>query len=94
MNGGCYFVEGWAGNWGVDTALWPDPPLKKKGSIDAPPPPKVLPRLTPGRRRSPGPKIRAKNENGIFGISASRGFRKVIICHIFGEKRIADFQCS
>ena len=30
----------------------------------------------------------AKNENGIFGISASRGLRKVIICHIFGEKKI------
>ena len=27
-----------------------------------------------------------KNENGIFGIGASRGFRKIIICQIFGEK--------
>ena len=28
-----------------------------------------------------------KNENGIFGINASRGFRKIIICHVFGEKK-------
>ena len=34
-----------------------------------------------------------KIENGIFGISVSRGFRKVIICHIFGEK-IDQFKCS
>ena len=37
---------------------------------------------------SPGarPKIRAKNENEIFVISMSRGFRKVISRHVFGEK--------
>ena len=32
------------------------------------PPPKILPRLTPEPRRSPGPKIGQKNENGIFGV--------------------------
>ena len=58
------------------------PPPRKKGSLDGPP--KILPRLTPGPRRWPGPEIRQKNENGIFGISASRGFRKFIICHAFG----------
>ena len=39
------------GGGGVDTALWLDPPPSpKKGSID-PPPPKILPRLTPRPRR-------------------------------------------
>ena len=33
----------------------------------------------------------AKNENGIFGISASRGFRKVIICLGFGETNLPSF---
>ena len=33
----------------------------------------------------------AKNENGIFGISASRGFRKIIICHVFGDKNVDLF---
>ena len=28
----------------------------------------------------------AKNDYGIFGNSASRRFRKFIICHVFGEK--------
>ena len=35
-----------------------------------------------------------KSENGIFGISVPRGFRKVIICHVFGGKQIDHFQCS
>ena len=30
-------------------------------------------------------------KRGIFGISVSRGFRKVIICHTFGEKKIDPF---
>ena len=33
----------------------------------------------------------AQNENGIFGISASRGFRKIIICHTFGETKFCSF---
>ena len=33
----------------------------------------------------------AKNENGIFGISASRGFRKGILCHVFGETKKRPF---
>ena len=28
----------------------------------------------------------ANNESGIFGISSSRGFKKVIIYHMYGEK--------
>ena len=36
----------------------------------------------------------AKNENGIFGISALRGFRKVIICHTFGEKKMTIFRAQ
>ena len=35
-----------------------------------------------------------KKENGIFGISASRGFRKVIICHIFAEKKSTKFNAQ
>ena len=31
----------------------------------------------------------AKNENGLFGISASRGFTKVIICHIFVSRQLS-----
>ena len=34
----------------------------------------------------------AKNE--IFGFSVSRGFRKVIICHIFGEKKLTIFDAQ
>ena len=55
----------------------------QKGSIDGPR--KILRRLTPrvlevARTRNSA----KKNENGIFGISASRGLRKLIICHVFG----------
>ena len=82
-------------NWrgGVDTARWLDPPSTKKGSTDGPP--KIIPRLTPGPWRwTNRTQNSAKNENGIFGISSSRGFRKSIICHVFGEKKIDHFQCS
>ena len=86
----------WGGrafNWGagVDTALWLDrtPP---KGSIDGPP--KILRRLTPRAPEVTRTQNSAKNENGIFGISASKGFRKAIICHVFGqEKNLIFFQC-
>ena len=60
----------------------PPPPPKKKGSIDGTP--KILMRLTLGSQRWPRPKIPKKNENGIFGISASRGLTKYITCHVFG----------
>ena len=49
--------------------------------LTPPPPPNPTetdPRA-PGVTRGPG------DPNGIFGIRASRGFRKVIICHVFGE---------
>ena len=36
----------------------------------------------------------AKNENRIFGISASKGCRKVIICHTFSEKKFDPFSWS
>ena len=58
----------------------------------APPPPPKRAELTGpsksyqddpwARRGDLDPKF-GRNENGIFGISASRGFRKVIICHVF-----------
>ena len=70
--GGLSIVCVWGG---VDRAPWlASPPTPKKDSIDGPP--KILSRLTPGPRRWPGPEGRQKKENGIFGISASRGLRK------------------
>ena len=53
-----------------------------KGSIGGAP--KILPRLTLGPEVTRTPHS-AKTENGIVGIRVSRGFRKVIICHAFGE---------
>ena len=61
----------------------------------ASPPPKGLNRRDPQNPTEIDPtasevietqKSATMNENGTFGISVSRGFRKVIICHIFGEK--------
>ena len=57
------------------------PPPQKKGSIDGPQNPTETDHQAPEVART---RKWAKNENGIFGISASRGFRKVIICHVFG----------
>ena len=61
------------------------PPSPKKGSIDRTP--KILPSLTPRALEVTQTQKSGKKENGIFGISASRGFRKVIICHIFGGEK-------
>ena len=38
--------------------------------------------------------IAAKNENGIFGISALRGFRKIPICRVFREKKLTIFNAQ
>ena len=58
----------------------------------APPFSKILPRQTPqGPGGDPHPKFGKKNEDVIFGISASRGFRKVIICRGFGGKKTGPF---
>ena len=35
----------------------------------------------------------AKKENGIFGISASRGNRTIVICHVFCEFFFDHYQC-
>ena len=79
-------VLGWAGfqpggGGGVDRAFWLGTP-PKKSSIDRPP-------QNPTEADPRAPEViqtrnSAKNENGIFGISASRGFRKIIICHVVG----------
>ena len=76
----------WGGGGGVNTALWleetpPDPP--KKTQLTPPP--------NPIETDPPAPEVTwtqnsAKNRNGIFGISALRGFRKIIICDVFGGK--------
>ena len=82
---------------GVDTAPWRDPPPPKKGAqLTGPPnPTKTDPRapeLTQTQKT-------AKKWKWIFGISASRGFRKVIICRAFGEKNLTitnaqkNFRC-
>ena len=38
--------------------------------------------------RTPQTRRKKEIENGIIEISTSRGFRKVIICHVFGGKKI------
>ena len=78
----CALAQGWAGlqlgAGGVDTAPWLEPPPKKKGLIDGPQNPTET---DPQASEVTQTQNSAKNENGIFGISASRGFRKNIICH-------------
>ena len=73
---------------GAIQPLWLAPP--QKGSIDGPPesPTETEPRAPEVTRTQNS----AKNENGIFGISASRRFRKFTICCVFGEKN--HFPCS
>ena len=39
-----------------------------------------------------GPKTKEKNENGIFGISVSRGVRNVVICPLFMKKNLEIFE--
>ena len=66
---------GGEGGGGVDTALWLDPLPPKKGSLTGPP--KTY-RDDPQAPEVTRTQNSAKNENGLFGISASRGFRKII----------------
>ena len=59
--------------------------LNKQGSIDAAQNPTETDIRVPGR----GPTLNsAKTESGILGISVSRGLGKVIVCLVFGDKRI------
>ena len=76
----------------VDRALWPDPPSPKRAQLTEDPqnPTESDPRALEVTRI---PKS-AKKGNGIFGISTSRGFRRVIICHIFGEKKSTNFSAQ
>ena len=71
------------GGGGVNRAPWLDPP-PEGAQRDPQNPTETDPRASEVTQTQKS----AKNENGIFGISASRGFRKVIICHVFGEKKI------
>ena len=68
------------------------PPPKKKAQLT--PPPKNPTETDPQAPEVNRTQNSAKNENGIFGISAPRGFRKDIICHVFGENFFDNFQCS
>ena len=89
--GGWAFNFGGGGGCSIQPFGWTPAPIKR--AIGGPP--KILPRLTPGPPMVTWIQIWAQNENGILGIRASRGFRKVITCHAFDEKRERDhFQCS
>ena len=61
------------------TGSTPAPP--KRGQLTGPQNPTET---DPRAREVAGTRKSAKNENRIFGISVSRGFRNVIICHVFG----------
>ena len=58
------------------------PSHPKKGSTDGPP--KTPTETDPGAPEVTRTQNSAKNDNGNWGISASREFRKVITCHVFG----------
>ena len=87
----CFDTHGWVGfnlGRGVDTALWiePPPPFPQKGLNLKPT------ETNPWALELTRTQNSAKNENGIFGISAPRGSREVIICRVFDEKNLN--QCS
>ena len=91
-------MKGWSGfcfqGGGGDTALGVDHALpKKKAQLTAPQnPTETDHRATEVTQTQNSAK--KKNENGIFGISASRAFRKVIICHLFGGKKNTMFNAQ
>ena len=70
----------------------PPPPPRNRAQSTGPP--KILPRLTPQAPEVTWAQHSAENENGTFGISASRGFRKGIICHVFGENFATIFNAQ
>ena len=61
----------------VDTVLWVDPPLSSKGLNRSRP--QILPRLTPRAPEVTQTQNSAKNERGIFGISALGGSEKSVL---------------
>ena len=77
-----------AGGGGGGARLRP----KKQGSIDRPPqnPTEADPWAAEVTRTQNS----AKNGNGILGISASGGFREVIICHVSGERNLTIFNAQ
>ena len=78
------------GGGGVDRAPWLDPPQRGLNWRDPQNPTDTDPRASEVTQTQ---KL-AKNENGIFGISASRGLRKIIICQIFGKKNLTIFNAQ
>ena len=62
------------------------PPSPKKCSIDRTP--KLLPRLTPRALEVTQTQNSEKKRKWDFWNQRVEGFRKVIICHIFAEKKI------
>ena len=58
-----------------------------------PPPPNPTETDPPGPGGDPDPKFGKKIATGIFGISAPREFRKIIICHVFEGGIIDHFRC-
>ena len=61
-------------------------------SSETSPPPKKAQLMGLPKSQRDGPwaqKFAKKKENGIFGISASKRVRKIIICHVFGGNFLA-----
>ena len=84
------------------TGLWrplvpmpPDGPWAPKGhaGFQLTRPPKSYRDPCSGPGVDPDPII-GKYENEIFGISASREFRQVNICHVFGSKKLTSFNAQ
>ena len=73
---------GGGGGSGVDTALW---------LIDGPP--KILPRLTPGPRRWPGPQIRRKMKLGFLESARRGGSEESSFAMDLVGKEFDHFQC-
>ena len=83
--------KGWSGpGGGLTQPFWLAPPPHPHGAQFTPPPPTRKVRL----RLTPGPEVtRTQNQAKKKG-SALRGFRKCIVCHVSGGKKIDRFQCS
>ena len=81
--GGRAFQLGGGGGGRYSPLASPPPPQKAQLMGQRRNPAKTDPRAVEVTRTQNS----TKNENGILGISASRGFRKVMICHVCGEKK-------
>ena len=88
--GGLFNFAVGGGGGGFDTVLWLDSSRKTRAQLTAPQGPTETDPWAPEVPRTPNS---ANNENGKFGVIASRGFRKDIICHVYVNV-FDHFQCS